>query len=47
MNDYTKSRIIRILDDIADDLSDFEAYFDIDYMKLDEQAYENIILIGD
>lgn len=24
-----------------------EAYFDIDYMKLDERADENIILIGD
>lgn len=46
MSDYTKPRIIRILDDIADDLADFEEYFnqhpDIDLTDEEERAADDI-----
>ncbi|TPR53177.1 hypothetical protein [Apilactobacillus kunkeei] len=46
MNDYTKSRIIRILDDIADDLSDFQEYFedhpDVDLTDEEERAEDDV-----
>lgn len=46
MSNYTKSRIIRILDDIADDLADFEEYFedhpDIDLTDEEERAADDV-----
>ncbi|GAA6113962.1 hypothetical protein [Apilactobacillus apinorum] len=46
MNDYTKSRIIRILDDIVDDLSDFQDYFedhpDVDLTDEEERAEDDV-----
>ncbi|MCK8619671.1 hypothetical protein LNP09_01630 [Apilactobacillus kunkeei] len=45
MNDYTKSKIIRILDGIADDLSDFQEYFedhpDVDLTDEEERAADD------
>lgn len=46
MNDYTKSKIIRILDDNADDLSDFQEYFedhpDVDLTDEEERAEDDV-----